>query len=138
MVIEMKITCGIFLFNKRGELLIVHPTFHAKNIWSIPKGTQDSNETPLQAAIREMFEEIGIHAPVYYLGKFRHNDPPEYQIVAVFLAVSDDTPVIDPSEFSDCSFRSLSEVDDLIHNETITPWLRDGWPFLTDHMKEIT
>jgi isopentenyl-diphosphate delta-isomerase len=94
-------------------------------------------ETYEAAAKREIFEEIGIQAPITFLGKFQHQDPPEHQIVAVFLSVSDDTPVIDPSEFSDYCFRSVSEVEDLIRNERITPWLRDGWPFLNDYMKEV-
>lgn len=87
------------------------------------------------AAKREMFEEIGIRSPVTYLGKFLHHDPPEYQIVAVFVGVSDDTPIVDPSEFSDDDFYSMTQVDDIIHKKTITPWLRDGWPFLKDHVK---
>jgi isopentenyldiphosphate isomerase len=95
-------------------------------------------ETYEAAARREMLEEIGICSPVTYLGKFLHRDLPEYQIVAVFLSVSDDTPIIDPTEFSDYSFYSLSQVVDLIQNEKITPWLQDGLPFLKDHMKEIT
>ena len=48
------ITCGIFLFNNRDELLIVHPTFHPDKIWSIPKGMKMYNEAPLQAAVREL------------------------------------------------------------------------------------
>lgn len=56
----MKITCGLFLINKEDELLCVHPTNHPIDVWSVPKGIVDENETYLQAAIRETYEETSI------------------------------------------------------------------------------
>ena len=50
------------------ELLLVHPggPFWAKKdegAWSIPKGEYETDEDPLQAAIREFAEELGSPAP---------------------------------------------------------------------------
>lgn len=56
----MKTTCGIFLFDDTNEFLIVHPTNHTDNIWSIPKGMVNDNEDYLDAAIRELKEETSI------------------------------------------------------------------------------
>lgn len=53
-----KITCGIFLFDKNGYLLIGKPT--GGNVWSIPKGLMDEGETYQQTAIREFKEESNI------------------------------------------------------------------------------
>lgn len=56
----MKVTCGIFLFNNEDKFLIGHPTNHAKNIWTIPKGLRDPGETDIEAAKRELYEETNI------------------------------------------------------------------------------
>lgn len=56
----MKTTCGIFLYDNTDKFLIVHPTNHPFDVWSIPKGMIDENETYLEAAIRELKEETSI------------------------------------------------------------------------------
>jgi ADP-ribose pyrophosphatase YjhB (NUDIX family) len=49
---------GAFIFNERNELLIVKPSY--KDYWSIPGGVVEENESPAQACIREVEEEISI------------------------------------------------------------------------------
>lgn len=74
----MKTTCGIFLFNCEGKLLIAHPTNHSMDLWSIPKGIQDKKEDTFTAAIRELYEETNISLSkigeftVNYLGEFEY------------------------------------------------------------------
>lgn len=51
---------GLFLVNKDNKILVGHPTNHDPNFWSIPKGKIDEGETPLQAAIRETYEESNV------------------------------------------------------------------------------
>lgn len=51
---------GIFLVNKENKILVGHPTNHRPDFWSIPKGKIDGDETPLQAAIRETYEESNV------------------------------------------------------------------------------
>jgi len=69
---------GLFLVNKEDKILIGHPTNHDLNFWSIPKGKIDGNETPLEAAIRETYEESNVklfkdlHTFVY-IGKYVYN-----------------------------------------------------------------
>ena len=53
-------TAGIFLFNKDKKMLIVHPTNHPQNVWSIPKGNIELGEDSLSAAIRELKEETSL------------------------------------------------------------------------------
>jgi len=49
---------GLLLENTAGELLIVKAYY--KHHWTIPGGVIDEGETPLQAAVRETQEEIGV------------------------------------------------------------------------------
>lgn len=51
---------GLFLVNKEDKILVGHPTNHDPNFWSIPKGKIDGDETPLEAAIRETYEESNV------------------------------------------------------------------------------
>jgi ADP-ribose pyrophosphatase YjhB (NUDIX family) len=51
-------TCGIFIFSKNNKLLICRAT--NSNNWSIPKGQKDLNESNIETAIRECFEETNL------------------------------------------------------------------------------
>ncbi len=54
------IAAGIFIVRKDNMLLVCHPTNHAVDFWSIPKGKVEEGETMLEAAIRETYEETNI------------------------------------------------------------------------------
>lgn len=49
---------GAYFLNEKGELLIVRPNY--KDHWTIPGGVVDDGESPRQACIREVKEEIGL------------------------------------------------------------------------------
>jgi 8-oxo-dGTP pyrophosphatase MutT (NUDIX family) len=51
---------GVFLVRNDGKLLIVHPTGHKPNVWSIPKGKVDKGEMDYDAALRELHEETNV------------------------------------------------------------------------------
>lgn len=58
------------LFIYKNKLLLVHPTGKSwYGSYSYPKGKIEKNETPLDAAIRETKEEIGIDTPINLLDK---------------------------------------------------------------------
>ena len=67
--LSMKVTCGVFIFDINGLLLIGHPTGfpYNGNLWSIPKGEPDDGETPDVTAIRETWEEASIRLEVSQL-----------------------------------------------------------------------
>lgn len=70
---SLPISCGTLVVNDRGELLLCHVTNTAR--WDIPKGMLDEGETTLQAAMRELREEAGVHfAPARFaeLGRFAY------------------------------------------------------------------
>lgn len=63
------VAAGIFLIREDGQILICHPTNHATDFWSIPKGKVDDGEKILDAAIRETYEETNINVVNYNIIK---------------------------------------------------------------------
>lgn len=54
------IAAGLFILRKDFKLLICHPTNHAKDFFSIPKGKVEEGENHLEAAFRETYEETNL------------------------------------------------------------------------------
>lgn len=53
----------------QGHLLVVEERVHGRITWNQPAGHLEANETLLEAAQRELFEETGLDAhPEYFLG----------------------------------------------------------------------
>lgn len=72
-------TAGLFLMRKDNRFLVGHPTNNKPNLWGIPKGQLDENEVPLEAAVRETFEEANVDVSKWQI---IHNlTPVKYQKV---------------------------------------------------------
>lgn len=74
----------VVVWNERGELLLVR-NWGGKPQWGLPGGGVDRGETPLQAARRELYEEIGIRIPS---DKFRYIGTLKYQYTAPIYEVT--------------------------------------------------
>ena len=59
---EISIGAIIYKKNKKIEYLLLHklPSEHYKELWDFPRGNQESNETQMQTAAREIKEETGL------------------------------------------------------------------------------
>lgn len=63
----MKLSAGVLLYKAEGDdlrVLLIHPggpLFAAKDLgwWSIPKGEYQGGDDPVEAAMRELWEETG-------------------------------------------------------------------------------
>lgn len=55
---KKRISAGCLFFNEKGHLLVVNPTY--KKTWEIPGGVVEKNESPREAAVREVYEELGL------------------------------------------------------------------------------
>ena len=55
---KKQVGTAVLFFNSNGEMLIVKPDY--KDSWLVVGGSNDENESPLQCAIRETKEEIGL------------------------------------------------------------------------------
>ena len=74
MLVEEKvISCGIIIRNEFNEILMCHVT-NGSN-FDFPKGILESNESRIECAIRETFEETGLRINKNYLfdlGEFEY------------------------------------------------------------------
>lgn len=50
---------GLMLLNRRGEVFVAQRVDQRGSAWQMPQGGIDKGETPREAAIRELKEEIG-------------------------------------------------------------------------------
>ncbi|WP_329423473.1 NUDIX hydrolase [Streptosporangium sp. NBC_01495] len=69
------------------HLLLVFDRFRGE--WELPGGGIDPGETPLQAAVRELHEESGLHLPTLTLAgyaRFRLVGPPRDEYAAIYTA----------------------------------------------------
>lgn len=55
-----RLNAGIIIANNKGQVLLCARADQADNNWQFPQGGIDKDEAPLQAAIRELYEETGI------------------------------------------------------------------------------
>ena len=53
-----QMAAGALMLNEQGDLLIVKPTY--RDDWLIPGGMIEAHESPRQACVREVWEEIGL------------------------------------------------------------------------------
>lgn len=85
-------TCGIFIINKEKKVLLIHPTFHSGDVWSIPKGRKEENESSWEAALREVKEEtnftLNTKESIFQVEKIYDNK--KKKLVAFFVETSDD------------------------------------------------
>ena len=75
---------AVLFFNNKDELLIVKPDY--KEGWLVPGGSVEEKEAPLECAIRETKEEIGL-------------DIPEMKLVGIFCS-----PKKSPQHFDSLKF----------------------------------
>ncbi len=97
--------------NKHGDLLLVK-SWGAQAYWSLPGGGVKRNETPQQAARRELFEEINLQLSLNrfaYLMKVQYSY--EAQIYTVTLT-DEEVSRLSPSarEILDCQWFSLENL----------------------------
>ena len=99
-------SAGGIIYNDKNEVVIVNQNHDS---WSLPKGHIDPGESPLEAALREIYEETGIKKPTYIrsLGKFKryrigldgNDDLSELKTIAIYLFKSNQINLqpIDPN-----------------------------------------
>lgn len=62
---KKQVGTAVLFFNSKNELLIVKPNY--REGWLVPGGATDEDESPLQCALRETREEVGLSVPTLQL-----------------------------------------------------------------------
>ena len=62
---KKRMSAGALFFDEAGRLLVVEPAY--KSNWEIPGGAVELNESPRQACVREVKEELGLERPLLHL-----------------------------------------------------------------------
>jgi len=113
----MEISAGLAIIYKE-KLLLVHPTKQSwEGTYSLPKGKLEKGEEPIDAAIRETWEETGIKVPKELIGvegvEVRYKKGRRtYKKVKWFPVIISDLDEIGiDSEVREKSQLSLREVD---------------------------
>ena len=133
-------SAGILLFRRTTgivQFLLAHPggPFWSKKdegSWSIPKGLCQEHETAIEAARRELQEEIGltITGDLFELGKFKQ---PSGKVISAWAAESD----FDVAELRSNSF-SLEWPPKSGRRTEFPEVDRAGWFSLTEAAAKIT
>lgn len=117
---------NIIPLNSKKEVLLIEQYRHGIETVTleIPGGMVDENESPEEAAVRELLEETG-YAPreVVSLGKSRPNPAIQDNWVHHFLALDIEfkqEPEFDSTEHTVIQFTPLEEINSMIQNESIT------------------
>lgn len=127
---------SVFIFNTGGEWLLQQRAFskyHSAGLWSNACCTHPlPGETNENACHRRLMEEMGLEGiPLKNAFFFIYKEPlenglTEYELDHVYLGISDNLPVINPSEVSDYRFIPFSMLFDEIKRkpEKFTVWFR--------------
>ncbi|WP_010588372.1 NUDIX hydrolase [Schlesneria paludicola] len=112
----------IFVFNSRGELLVHRRSANKDEAplkcTSSASGHLSAGESYADAAGRELEEELGLKAPVEFLGIFPANGAmTSFEHSGLYRTTTDDTPVFDPGEILSGEFYSLADVQAMIERD---------------------
>ncbi|TAL66303.1 MAG: NUDIX domain-containing protein [Legionella sp.] len=102
---------------KDNQLLLVKE--RSDNLWTLPGGWVDVNESPSEAVIREVLEETGFHVKVIKFlalwDKQKHDHPPQWpHIYKVFFQCEIVSGQMKENiEISEINFFSMTQLPDL-------------------------
>lgn len=122
----------VLLFNSKSELLLQKRSAH-KDIqpgkWDTSVGGHlDPGETYLEAAIREMREELGVaRVPLTFLYYSKIRNEIESENVATYLTRYDGDVVFSPSEIDETRFWSAEEITASLGSGVFTPNFEEEW-----------
>ncbi|KFC09483.1 Nudix family NDP/NTP phosphohydrolase [Trabulsiella guamensis ATCC 49490] len=98
----------------RGKFLVVEETINAKALWNQPAGHLEADETLVQAAERELWEETGIRAtPQHFIRMHQWLAPDKTPFLRFLFAIDlNDTCATEPhdSDIDRCLWLTAEEI----------------------------
>lgn len=111
----------VFVTNSRGELLVQQRSSTKDSYplhWtSSASGHLDAGESYLEAAGRELREEIGLEATLEFLVKLPAGPETSNEHTVLFGAISDENPIPDPSEVAAVASYSLDDLCSMLSDD---------------------
>jgi len=138
---------SVFIFNSKGELLLQQRAdnkYHSGGLWtntccSHPIAGEDINTT----IKKRLKEEMGMECETKYQFSFVYkadlgNGLIEHELDRVFFGISDENPVLNPSEAKDWKYISLDDLQAEIKSRTenFSAWLKICLPKVISKMNE--
>lgn len=127
----------VLVFSSDGRLLL-QKRAASKDIqpgrWDTSVGGHlDIGESYLQAAYREMAEELGLtEVPLTYLYPSQIRNQIESENIATFLAYSEGPFCFNPTEVSEIRFWTPAEIDAALGTGILTPNFEEEWRLWCD------
>jgi len=134
---------SVFLFNRRGELLLqqraankrLWPMYWSNSCCSHPRQGESTDE----AAGRRLHDELNTAAKLEFVYKFSYQAAfgdlgSEHELCHVFLGAIDGEPSANETEIAAIRYVSAAELAREFKEtpETLTPWFKMEWQRLTD------
>lgn len=116
----------LHVFNSQGELFLQKRSARKDiqpNKWDSSVGGHiDLGENPLNAALREAKEEIGLTlSEIHFIDKYIIETEFERELTYCFFVLSDQHPIIDMDEVSEGCFWTLNEIKEKLNQNIFTP-----------------
>lgn len=118
---EYYVCCEVWTVNSKGQMLITqrHPDKKAGGQWEFTGGGVLAGETTVQAAIREVKEELGVsldEVELELLDVFKHRNY-FMDIYVLRKDLVDDEISLDENETVDWAWATKDEIEELIETE---------------------
>ncbi len=108
-------SCGCIIFNDKFEVLLIHMN---QGHWSFPKGHVENNESEVETALREVFEETNIKVNIDNSFREITSYSPNKNIwkdVIFFVGKANNNDIIiQKEELQDAKFVGIEEAKKLI------------------------
>ena len=125
---QLKVGAGAIIELDKKILLVQRAQALFANCWNLPAGYVEADESPIQAVIREVHEEVGLHVEVVDLADvyFFNDDPRGNGILVVYnCAVKNGTLTESNEALAPTCFVSKDIPTNLAgggHNQAIKAW----------------
>lgn len=113
---------AIFIFDDRDRVLLQQRSFqkiHEPGFWTIAAaGHVTKGLTPIEAAHKELEEELGFDTELKFIEKFRYGIPTESRFMSLYLGKYSGEKIIpDPKEVAQAKFFSREDFAALVKSD---------------------
>lgn len=132
---------GLLLADRRSDpplILLQHRAVWTANggTWGIPGGARDSHETPVQSALREVFEETGIPAhAVATTGEYLDDHGGGWSYTTVLAELMEPTTLVPQEESEELQWVPVDQIDQHPLTAVLHPGFAASWPRLRDRIR---